>query len=67
MVVSSEDAATHEVDLAELFSTINRYGIKLNPDKCVFRVNGGKFLGFLITHRGIEARLQTKIHTNVST
>ena len=29
--------------------------IKLNPTKCVFGVPSGKFLGFLVSHRGIEA------------
>ena len=29
--------------------------MKLNPEKCTFRVEGGKFLGFMLTHRGIEA------------
>ena len=29
--------------------------MKLNPLKCVFRVNVGKFLGFMVTQRGIEA------------
>nr|KYP48663.1 hypothetical protein KK1_029643 [Cajanus cajan] len=29
--------------------------MRLNPDKCVFGVQGGKFLGFMITCRGIEA------------
>ncbi|XP_022899206.1 uncharacterized protein LOC111412498 [Olea europaea var. sylvestris] len=29
--------------------------MKLNPEKCVFGVASGKFLGFTITHRGIEA------------
>ena len=29
--------------------------MKLNPDKCVFGVSSGKFLGFLVSHRGIEA------------
>ena len=28
--------------------------IKLNPNKCVFRVKAGKFLGFMISHKGIE-------------
>jgi len=27
----------------------------LNPEKCVFGVRGGKFLGFMLTNRGIEA------------
>ena len=26
----------------------------LNPEKCTVRVDGGKFLGFMIMHRGIE-------------
>ena len=27
----------------------------MNPEKCVFGVRGGKFLGFMLTNRGIEA------------
>jgi len=34
---------------------MNAYGLKLNPNKCVFRVKAGKFLGFLLAERGIEA------------
>ena len=29
--------------------------MKLNPEKCVFRVPSGKLLDFLVSHRGIEA------------
>ena len=29
--------------------------MKLNPSKCVFRVASGKFLGFMVSQRGIEA------------
>ena len=29
--------------------------MKLNPLKCVFGVSSGKFLGFMVTRRGIEA------------
>jgi len=32
--------------------------LKLNPKKCVFGVEEGKFLGFLLTERGIEANLE---------
>ena len=28
--------------------------MKLNPSKCAFGVTGGKFLGFMVSHRGIE-------------
>ena len=29
--------------------------MRLNPNKCAFRVSSGKFLGFVVSHRGIEA------------
>ena len=29
--------------------------MKLNPNKCAFGVASGKFLGFMVSHRGIEA------------
>ena len=29
--------------------------VRLNPEKCVFGVPSGKLLGFLVSHRGIEA------------
>ena len=28
--------------------------MKLNPSKCVFGVTAGKFLGFMVSQRGIE-------------
>ena len=31
-----------------------KHKLRLNADKCVFRVRAGKFLGYLITNRGIE-------------
>ena len=55
MVVTSAGIETHALDLQELFDTINKYQLKLNPEKCVFGVRAGKFLGFMITERGIEA------------
>ena len=35
-------------------TTIAKYRLKLNPEKCVFDVEAGKFLGFLLTKRGIK-------------
>ena len=29
--------------------------MRLNPNKCAFGVSSGKFLGFMVSHRGIEA------------
>jgi len=55
MVVASTERMQHVADLEELFVTIAKYRLKLNPEKCVFRVEAGKFLGFMLTERGIEA------------
>ena len=41
-------------DLQETFDTLWSYNMKLNPSKCVFGVTAGKFLGFIVSHRGIE-------------
>ena len=42
-------------DLRETFATLKQYQMKLNPSKCVFGVVSGKFLGFMVSQRGIEA------------
>jgi len=55
MVVTSQQKEQHIVDLEELCTTIAKYRLKLNLKKCVFGVEVGKFLGFLLTKRGIEA------------
>ncbi|VFQ91338.1 unnamed protein product [Cuscuta campestris] len=36
------------------FEIMARYNLRLNPKKCVFAVKTGKFLGFMVTKRGIE-------------
>ena len=55
MVVTSQVKDQHIADLEELFTTIAKYRLKLNPGKCVFGVEVSKFLGFLLIERGIEA------------
>ncbi|XP_056688345.1 uncharacterized protein [Spinacia oleracea] len=45
----------HLDDLRETFETLRTYQMRLNPKKCIFGVTSGKFLGFLIDERGIEA------------
>ena len=55
MVVTSQEKRHHATDLEELFTTIAKYRLKFNPEKCIFGVEAGKFLGFLLTERGIEA------------
>ena len=55
MVVTSKEKDQHIADLEELFTTIAKYNLKLNPEKCVFGVEARKFLGFLLTEQGIDA------------
>ena len=55
MLVKSQDEGEHLNDLQETFDTFRQYSMKLNPSKCAFGVSSGKFLGFMVSHRGIEA------------
>ena len=55
MLVKSLDEGKHLDDLQETFNTFRRYNMKLNPSKCSFGVASGKFLGFMVSHKGIEA------------
>jgi len=44
MVVTSHEIGQHAADLEELFVTISKYRLKLNPEKCVFGVEAGKLM-----------------------
>ncbi|KAL0413146.1 UNVERIFIED_CONTAM: Retrovirus-related Pol polyprotein from transposon [Sesamum radiatum] len=55
MLVKSRKAEEHVKDLEENFSVLRKYKLKLNPAKYAFGVQGGRFLGFMVTKRGIEA------------
>jgi len=54
MLVKSLNEDKHLDDLQETFDTFIWYNMKLNPSKCAFGVLSGKFLGFMVSHRGIE-------------
>ena len=53
MVVKSMTVEARVHDMKEVFVEIRKYDMRLNPDKCVFGVKGGKFLGFTLTEKGI--------------
>ncbi|XP_050280380.1 uncharacterized protein LOC126721382 [Quercus robur] len=55
MLVKSIDEGSHLDDLQETFETLRRYKMKLNPSKCAFGVSSGKFMGFMVSQRGVEA------------
>jgi len=55
MVVKSVKAKGQAADLEAVFDRVRKHDLRLNPEKCFFRVWGGKFLSFMITRRRIEA------------
>ena len=57
MLVKSTTAGLHIAHLSEAFQILRNYNMKLNPAKCAFGVSVGKFMGFIVNHRGIEANL----------
>jgi hypothetical protein len=60
IVVASKNKADHLADLAETFANMRDARLRRNPEKCIFGVRQGKILGYLVSHRGIEAN-PTKI------
>jgi hypothetical protein len=55
IIVKSTKQENHISDLQETFANFRQAGLKLNPEKCVFGVKKGKFLGCLVSTKGIEA------------
>ena len=62
MIVKRCKKESHIAYLKETFITPKKYNIKLNPKKCLFRVQSGRFLGYVVDQRGIEANSK-KIHS----
>ena len=55
MLVKSITSEFHIAHFSEAFQILREYNMKLNPAKCAFGVSAGKFLGFIVNNRGIEA------------
>ena len=54
MLVKCIQEDDHLNDLQETFDTLRSYNMKLNPSKCAFGVTIEKFLGFMVSQKGIE-------------
>jgi hypothetical protein len=65
IVVASKNKVDHLADLAETFANMRDARLRLNPEKCVFGIRQGKILGYLVSHRGIEAN-PTKIQAIIN-
>ena len=68
MVVKSKMMSEHLGDLQVVFEILKSYKLRLNASKCSFGVGSGKFLGYMVTHRGIEVNPnQLKAINNMQT
>ena len=54
MVMKSKLVSDHLADLSNIFEILRRHKLRLNAFKCSFGVGSGKFLGYMVTYRGIE-------------
>ena len=54
MVVESKVVFEYLGDLENTFEILRKRKLRLNASKCSFGVGSGKFLGYMVTHRGIE-------------
>nr|XP_027090572.1 uncharacterized protein LOC113711616 [Coffea arabica] len=55
ILLKSRTTSTFLADLKEVLEVFRKTRIMLNPKKCVLGVTSGKFLGYLVSRRGIEA------------
>ena len=55
MLLKSKEELAYLDNLKETFTTLRQYQMKLNPNKYAFGVASRKFLGFMMSQRGIEA------------
>ena len=54
MVMKSKIVSEHIGDLINIFEILRGHKLRLNASKCSFGIDSGKFLGYMVTHRGIE-------------
>ena len=54
MVVKSKVVSKQVEDLTNIFEILREHKLRLNASKCSFGVGSGKFLGYKVTHKGIE-------------
>ncbi|XP_071916083.1 uncharacterized protein [Coffea arabica] len=55
ILLKSQTTSSFLSDLREVFEVLRNTRMMLNPKKCVFGVTSRKFLGYLVSRRGIEA------------
>ena len=54
MVVKSKVEFEHISDIGNIFEILRKHKLRLNAAKFSFGIGSGKFLGYMVTHCGIE-------------
>ena len=54
MVVKIKMVSEHVEDLGNIFEILRKHKLHLNASKCSFGMRSSKFLGYMVTHRGIK-------------
>ena len=57
MVVKSKVVSEQVGDLRNIFEILRKHKLCINTSKFSFGVGSGKFLGYIVTHKGIEVNL----------
>ena len=57
MVMKSKVVSEHVGNLGNIFEILKRHKLCFNASKCSFGIGSGKFLGYMVIHRGIEVNL----------
>ena len=56
IVVKSKLVSKHVGDLRTIFEILRKYKLRLNASKCSFGMGSDKFLGYMVTHKGIKVK-----------
>ena len=54
IMVKSKMVSKHLGDLRAIFEILRKYKLRLNASKCSFGMGSSKFLGYMVTHKGIK-------------
>ena len=66
MMVKSRVESEHVNNLGNIFDILRKHKLRLNASKCSFGVGSEKFLGYMVTHHGIEVNPdQIKVINNL--
>ena len=58
MIVKSKMFEDHLEDLWEVFGIMGQFGMNLNLEKCSFVIKREKFLGYMVSSKGIEPNFE---------